>query len=282
MLQFLKPILVVIVVASLAALVIQQTHGVLAQSAPTTKPSDPSAKPARGGDAPVTSDAAQPAATMPSTNQQSNQWAAPLEMDQEMMLQCVGVANDIDPELGDQLASKRQKNPEEFSQQLQQDHVGRRLWAMVQLKQRDPDLYKLKISEITQQLHINRVTAQLQQAMLGDDAGKTKALREQLRNLLQIQFAMSLKARAEYLCRIEEQVMALREEIDHDAAHFHQIVEARMKQLVDHPVSTDPAAVIPTSNRLQRPAEQAPVRPINAASPPAPTPAPTGVEPKPR
>src|ERR1043165_5519164 len=74
-----------------------------------------------------------------------------------MISRCLEVANDIDPELASQLAKKRDKNPQEFEQAMQQEQVGRRLWVMVQLKDRDPDLYKVKISHMTQALQINRV-----------------------------------------------------------------------------------------------------------------------------
>jgi hypothetical protein len=178
-----------------------------------------------------------------------NQQPAGPQLDPQVIDQCIEVARDIDPELGDELAAKRKNSAAEFDSEMQHGQVGRRLWAMVQLKQRDPDLYQLKISEITQSLLINRVAGRLQEAMTRDDPAEVKALREQLRNLLQIQFAMSLKARGEYLCRIEDQVRALREEIDHDAANFHQIVDARMRVLLEQPASTDPTDVIPLNNR---------------------------------
>ena len=172
---------------------------------------------------------------------------------QEMIDRCLDVAHDIDPDLASQLAQKRQKNPDEFESTVQRGQVGRRLQSMVQLKVRDPDLYRLKISEMTQTLQINRVAAKLQQAMQSSDLREAEALKNQLRQLLQIQLAMSLKSRAEYLCRIEEQVQRLREEIDHDAANFRTIVEARIQQVLQQPHQTDAAAVIPAAGRPARP-----------------------------
>ena len=141
-------------------------------------------------------------------------------------MSCLEVARDIDPELGRELMRKHEKNPAEFEQALRSGQVGRGLWSLVQLRQRDPHLYQLKISEMTQSLQINRKAAELHDAMKSSDAGRIDSLKAQLRELLQLQLAMSLKSRGEYLCAIEDQVKKLREEIEHDAKNFHSIIDA--------------------------------------------------------
>lgn len=163
----------------------------------------------------------------------------------EQFDRCVEVARDIDPELGLQLARKREKNPAEFEQTLREGQAGRGLLALVQLKERDPALYRLKVSEMTESLLINRVAAQLHEALKSEDRGKIDALTAQLRTMLQTQMAMEIKRRCEYLSAIEEQVVRIREEIEHDAANFRQIVEARFKSLVEQPPPAESALIVP-------------------------------------
>jgi hypothetical protein len=163
----------------------------------------------------------------------------------EAVMSCLEVARDIDPELGRELVRKHEKNPAEFEHALRTGQVGRGLWSLVQLRQRDPHLYQLKISEMTQALQINRKAAELHEAMKTSDTGRIDSLKTQLRELLQLQLAMSLKSRGEYLCAIEDQVKKLRDEIEHDAKNFHSIVDARLRQQMENPPQTDPTAVIP-------------------------------------
>src|SRR5207253_3453071 len=114
---------------------------------------------------------------------------------------CVEVAREIDHETGERLAMLRQKNPAEFERVMRV--AGRRLMAMAQLKQRDPALYRVKISELSQDMLVKNVASQLRQALRTNDTGQIDSLKIQLHNVLRIQQAMWLKSRGEYVCRLE-------------------------------------------------------------------------------
>lgn len=185
----------------------------------------------------------------PSGEQNQSAGESPVVPSSPAVMSCLEVARDIDPELGRDLMRKHEENPAEFEQALRTGQVGRGLWSLVQLRQRDPHLYRLKISEMTQSLQINRKAAELHEASKSTDTGRIDSLKAQLRELLQLQLAMSLKSRGEYLCAIEEQVKKLRDEIEHDAKNFHSIVDARLKQYMENPPQTDPTAVIPATTK---------------------------------
>jgi hypothetical protein len=187
----------------------------------------------------------------------------PTSLSAETVMNCLEVARDVDPELGRELGRKHEKNPAEFEQALRSGQVGRGLWSLVQLRQRDPHLYKLKISEMTQSLQINRKAAELHLASQTTDTGRIESLKNQLRELLQLQLAMSLKARCEYIATIEEQLKKLQHEVENDAANFHAIIDGRLKQYMESPPQTDPTAVIPASTpastkRTSEPAQPTP------------------------
>lgn len=219
-------------------------RSVKTSSTPVERPGR-AAKPGPGEQSPKNT----PTSHTPASTQSPSATNGPLSSD--TIMSCLEVARDIDPELGRELVRKQDKNPAEFEQALRTGQVGRGLWSLVQLRQRDPHLYQLKIAEMTQSLQINRKAAELHEASKSGDGGRADSARNQLRELLQLQLAMSLKARAEYLCKIEEQVVKLREEIEHDAANFHAIVDARLKQHMESPPQADPTVILPAAAEKQ-------------------------------
>src|SRR4029450_9489671 len=58
----------------------------------------------------------------------------------ELITRSVEVASDIDSDLGARLTKLREKNPSAFERQLRRSQAGRRLLAMAQLKDREPEL----------------------------------------------------------------------------------------------------------------------------------------------
>lgn len=155
----------------------------------------------------------------------------------ELVARCLEVAREVDDELADRLIDARNKNPEEFERQMKTGSFGRRLFSLAMLKTRDPILYGQKISELSQAVQIERVAKQLRELKKNPDAslGDLSALEAQLRMLLVTQFAMSMKARGDLLCRFEERAAEVRRDIEHDASNFQSIIDARMKMLASEP-----------------------------------------------
>jgi hypothetical protein len=158
----------------------------------------------------------------------------------ELVDRCIEVAYDIDADLGSKLQTLRAKDAAAFDQVMHQ--VGRRLLAMAQLKVRQPDLYQVKLSELFQAVQVNRVAANLRQAVREGNESQAQLLEKQLRSLLQVQLAMSIKSRGEYLCSLEENMQKLRKDIDHEARHFQETIEGRLKHYKSGSDTNEPAA----------------------------------------
>lgn len=152
---------------------------------------------------------------------------------EEIAARCLEVAAEVDSELAQRLLDARNRNPAEFEQQLRVGGFGRRLYALAQLKTHDPLLYRQKISELSQAVQIERKSKELRAAKADPDAslGDVHSLEMQLRTLLQIQLAMSIKARGDLLCKFNDRVAELQKELERDASSFQSIVDARMKML---------------------------------------------------
>jgi hypothetical protein len=150
---------------------------------------------------------------------------------QELIKRALEVAREIDSELGGRLANLHEKNSAAFERVMRNANVGKNLFAMAHLKQRDPDLYQIKLSEMKQTVSVNRAAAQLREAIRTKSAGQVTTLTNQLRTQLQIQLAMRIKNRGDYICRIEEQLTHAREELDREAGNFQQTVEAQLAAL---------------------------------------------------
>jgi hypothetical protein len=155
----------------------------------------------------------------------------PRPMSAELIERCLDVADEVDATLGRQLREARQKDPAEFDRQMKQGGFGRRLASLVELQQREPDLYRIKLGELAQAVQIDRVAKQLRDARETGSEGEVEMYEVQLRRLLQVQFAMAIKARGELLCRLEERIAELRAEMERDALNFQNIIDARMKTL---------------------------------------------------
>jgi hypothetical protein len=166
-------------------------------------------------------------------------------MNPEMIARCLEVANEVDKELGARLADSRQKNPEEFDRSMRVGGFGRRLLALAELKQRDPDLYRAKLGELSQAVEIERTAKKLREARKNVSQGDIDVYETELRRLLQNQLAMSIKARTELLCRLDERIAELRGEIERDAQNFQGIIDARLKVLANEPARA-PATPPPT------------------------------------
>lgn len=173
----------------------------------------------------------------------------PPRLTAELVDRCIEIAREADSELGSRLAEARDKNPQEFERLMRQGGFGWRLMSMAQLKQRDPELYKAKVAELSQSVQIERTAKQLREAKKNGSQGDIDSYEHQLRTMLQIQLAMSIKARGEMLCHFDERVIELRKDLEREAVNFQTTIEARMKSL-----STEPPAAATVAPATPAPA----------------------------
>ena len=147
---------------------------------------------------------------------------------QELTQRWLEVANDIDPALGAKLTQLSQQSPVKFDRAMRQGNVGRNLKSMAVLKQRDPDLYQTKVSLMMQTVQVNRIAAQLREAIRTNSTGQIETLNAKLKTALEHQLGTEIKDKGDYICRIEEQLERAREDLIREAVNFPHTIEARL------------------------------------------------------
>ncbi|UCD75762.1 MAG: hypothetical protein JSV91_02370 [Phycisphaerales bacterium] len=153
------------------------------------------------------------------------------ELTPELIDACIGVAEDIDPQLAQRLISQREEDPAKLERLLHQR--GRRLLDLALLKDNDPNLYDLKLVELKLDSQISETAAQLRAAYAAEDAAQIDVLESNLRLHLRLQLAFALRAREDYICRLQEHVERLQEQWEYDHAHIDELVELKFHQLIE-------------------------------------------------
>jgi hypothetical protein len=147
---------------------------------------------------------------------------------QELVQRWLEVANDIDPALGAKLTELSQQSPLKFDRAMRQGNIGRNLNSMALLKQRDPDLYQTKVSLMMQTVQVNRIAAQLREAIRTNSAGQIETLKAKLKTALEHQLGTEIKDKGDYICRIEEQLERARDDLIREAVNFPHTIESRL------------------------------------------------------
>jgi len=132
-------------------------------------------------------------------------------MPQEMIDRVIAVARDVSPELATQLAEQCTKSPDEMSQAMRQS--ARRLVALAVLKERNPDLYAIRVEDVRLQLELRTLGDAYRAAEAAGDATKVAALGVQIAAKVRVQVDIDLKARAQELVALDEQMKAMRDDL---------------------------------------------------------------------
>ncbi len=132
-------------------------------------------------------------------------------MSQEMVDRVVAVARDVSPELAAQLEKLRTESPEQMSQAMRQN--ARRLMALAVIKERNPGLYAVRVEDARLQLELRKLGDQYRAAVQAGDAAASESIGAQIAAKVRAQVDVDLKARAQELVALDEQMKALREEL---------------------------------------------------------------------
>lgn len=153
----------------------------------------------------------------------------------EFVDECMEVAEQINPQWASSIRGLCEKNPEEFERFIRQS--GRRLMALVQLKQKDPDLYETKLSELRIEAQILAATQELRKLHSQGlfDSSEADRLKTELRGMVQNHVAYSLKTRGDNILRLKKHIMALEKQLEQDALNFFRSVEDRYQTLLEMP-----------------------------------------------
>ena len=153
------------------------------------------------------------------------------ELTPELIEQCLEVAREVKPQLASRLERLRRDSTEaQFEQAMRRN--ARHLLNLVRLRERNPGLYDLKMRELQTGEEIQRVTAQLREALDTGSTAHAQLLEIELHALVQLQASQSIEARGRYLLRIQEHAEALKQQIEDEASNFEQTVERRFQEIL--------------------------------------------------
>ncbi len=154
-------------------------------------------------------------------------WRPDGPMPQEMIDRVIAVARDVSPELATQLAEQCTKSPDEMSQAMRQS--ARRLVALAVLKERNPDLYAIRVEDVRLQLELRTLGDAYRAAQAAGDTTKEAALGVQIAAKVRAQVDIDLKARAQELLALDEQMKAMRDDLVKDQRN----TDARVTERTD-------------------------------------------------
>ena len=138
-------------------------------------------------------------------------WRPDGPMPQEMIDRVIAVARDVSPDLAKQLEEKRNVAPDDMSQAMRQS--ARRLVALAVLKERNPGLYAIRVEDVRLQLELRTLGEAYRAAQAAGDAAKTQALEAQIAGKVKAQVDVDLRARAQELVALDEQMQAMRDDL---------------------------------------------------------------------
>lgn len=151
--------------------------------------------------------------------------------------QCLAVAREIDPSMGEGLETLQQNDPTEFERRLRQ---SRRLLHLAELKESDPALYELKLLEMRVDADVRRLSQEARAACLAGDEERMTELERDLLMWIRLQEGFALKSRQDYLDRLREHLVRLEQELEEGTATFDERVEARVRDILAPPTSGRP------------------------------------------
>ena len=153
----------------------------------------------------------------------------PCDLSPDVVDAALAVAHDIDAGLAERLERLRHDHPDEFEAQMRRQ--GQRLVRLAVLRERNPDLYDRKLHEFRVESRVGAAAHALRTAMSAEDDARAYELEQELRQLVQEQLLLTIKARGEYLIRLEEHVEQMRSDLTEMASHFSDAVDLRVEQL---------------------------------------------------
>ncbi len=145
-----------------------------------------------------------------------------------MVEHIMAVAKEIDPELVEQLMSICEKDPDAFNTIIRKQ--GRRLGSLIRLRESDPELYDVKVTELKTDAEIYQIS----EAIRGQNQTDPSTLLniEELKGLVRLRTAMSIRAQTLYIERLEQHIVGLRTKLDDTSNRFDEIVNERLNQLL--------------------------------------------------
>ncbi len=147
----------------------------------------------------------------------------------EDIQRCLAVAREVDPQLAQRLEDLQRESP---GPAFERAIAGARyLRALANLKQRDPQLYNVKIMELQTDASIDGLLGEIRE--LRRDGIASEGLEARLHALVRVQVGYSIAARGMALRRLNEHVQKVTDKLAEDSKDFEKTVEHRLAELLE-------------------------------------------------
>ena len=199
-------------------------------AAPVQEPAAPPSAPAVAPASPpaaAESSAAEPPAAPPVRRPDPGRARPDGPMSPEMAERIIAVARDVSPDLARELAARQQSAPDEMSQSMRLN--ARRLMAMAVLKERNPDLYAIRVEDLRLQLELRSLGDRWRAARDAKDDPAAAAVLAQIEAKCRAQADLDLKARAQELVALDAQLKSMREELVREQSRTADRVAERVE-----------------------------------------------------
>lgn len=124
-------------------------------------------------------------------------------------------AREVFPEWADRLETLREQDPEGLDRAIAGN--ARRLFALAMLRERNPDLFKMKVEELRNQMELRRLSARMQELAEAGDQPAIESTREEIRVLAAKHVDLGLRTRAMELAAMDEAIRRMRTELEADS-----------------------------------------------------------------
>ncbi len=140
----------------------------------------------------------------------------------------MAIAKKVDPALAEQLGAICEKDPEAFQRIIRRQ--GHRIGSLVRLRESDPELYEVKVAELTIDAEIYHLTESLNGKDLNSSVTQGKIA--ELQGLVRSKTKISIQAQRLYIQRLQDHLNALQERLSDTENRFELIVDNRVDQLL--------------------------------------------------
>jgi len=196
---------------------------------------------------------------------------APVAPDDDAL---IAVAKDVSPELAKTLEAARAKDPASFRAAAAK--LAKRLSSLAVLRERKPELYKLRVEELRVQGQLDGLKEEWASARLGNRVEEAQKIEGQIRKLASTLVDLNLRSRGLELAQIDALLRSMLADYRHDVDDRNQTIERVVNALRDGTeVMLGGRAPVDGSARKANADSVVPAGPNGAAPVITPTPTPT-------
>lgn len=139
----------------------------------------------------------------------------------------ISTARDVDPAWADALEALQREDPAKLRQRIRSQ--ARMLMGLSMLRERQPELYETRVQDFRLQRQIRGAIERLGKAREAADAVAEEAARTEVRQAIEQQFELEVKARAYELVAMERALKDARKRLQTDI----QAREARLAEAIE-------------------------------------------------